>query len=80
MVDRQGQLNFVPVLRSGDWSHIGTRPYMEDTHVCISDLAEKFGFNLLNQEAVSFYGVSSLTSSSFQQMVLLKHFMSTYLL
>ncbi|KAK6944410.1 PPM-type phosphatase-like domain [Dillenia turbinata] len=49
--------NFLPVLRSGEWSDIGCRPYMEDTHICISDLAKKFGCNLLNKEAVSFYGV-----------------------
>lgn len=57
VADRQSQLNFVPALRSGEWSDIGCRPHMEDTHICITDLAEKFGFNLLNNEAVSFYGV-----------------------
>ncbi|PON53528.1 Protein phosphatase [Trema orientale] len=70
VVDRQNQFNFVPVLRSGEWSDIGTRPYMEDTHVCISDLAEKFGHNLLNKEAISFYGVSSLIYCVFQQTVI----------
>lgn len=50
--------NFVPALRSGEWSDIGDRTYMEDTHVCISDLAKKFGSKLLGQEAISFYGVS----------------------
>ncbi|MED6222507.1 hypothetical protein PIB30_065111 [Stylosanthes scabra] len=32
---------------------------MEDTHICIGDLAKRFGYNnnLLSQEAVSFYGV-----------------------
>uniref|UniRef100_A0A803Q8E8 protein-serine/threonine phosphatase n=1 Tax=Cannabis sativa TaxID=3483 RepID=A0A803Q8E8_CANSA len=57
IVDKQNQFNFVPALRSGEWSDIGSRPYMEDTHVCISNLAEKYGFNLLNKEAISFYGV-----------------------
>ncbi|KAL5772737.1 hypothetical protein ACOSQ2_012661 [Xanthoceras sorbifolium] len=47
--------NFFPALRSGEWSDIGGRPHMEDTHVCIGDLAKKFGYNL--HEAVSFYGV-----------------------
>ena len=33
---------------------------MEDTHVCIGDLAKKFGYNVLCEDAVSFYGVSHL--------------------
>ncbi|OWM72857.1 hypothetical protein CDL15_Pgr021163 [Punica granatum] len=33
--------NFVPKLRSGEWSDIGDRPHMEDTHICIVDLAER---------------------------------------
>ncbi|KAF2317155.1 hypothetical protein GH714_012323 [Hevea brasiliensis] len=49
--------SFIPVLRSGEWSDIGGRLYMEDTHICISDLAKKFGYNLLREESVSFYGV-----------------------
>ncbi|KAJ9163015.1 hypothetical protein P3X46_022737 [Hevea brasiliensis] len=49
--------NFIPVLQSGEWSDIGGRLYMEDTHICISDLAKKFGYNLLREESVSFYGV-----------------------
>ncbi|KAJ0032049.1 hypothetical protein Pint_14716 [Pistacia integerrima] len=50
--------NFFPTLRSGEWSDIGKRPYMEDSHVCISNLAMKFGSKLLSgEEAVSFYGV-----------------------
>lgn len=32
---------------------------MEDTHICITDLAKKFSYKLLDEEAVSFYGVSS---------------------
>ncbi|THG21592.1 hypothetical protein TEA_019605 [Camellia sinensis var. sinensis] len=53
--------NFIPTLRSGEWSDIGDRLHMEDTHICITDLAQNFGCNLLGEEAVSFYGVSSLT-------------------
>lgn len=34
---------------------------MEDTHICIGDLAKKFGYNAVCNEAVSFYGVSPLT-------------------
>ncbi|XP_061990944.1 probable protein phosphatase 2C 27 [Rosa rugosa] len=58
VVDRkQNMLHFVPDRRSGEWSDIGGRPHMEDTHICISDLAKKFGYNVLNDEAISFYGV-----------------------
>ncbi|KAK3026564.1 hypothetical protein RJ639_041150 [Escallonia herrerae] len=49
--------NFVPALRSGEWSDIGHRSYMEDTHVCIADLSKNFGHNLFDEEAISFYGV-----------------------
>ncbi|RZB65437.1 probable protein phosphatase 2C 27 isoform X2 [Glycine soja] len=35
---KQNLMNFVPALRSGEWSDIGERPYMEDTHICIGDL------------------------------------------
>ncbi|KAK2979183.1 hypothetical protein RJ640_027020 [Escallonia rubra] len=49
--------NFVPALRSGEWSDIGHRSYMEDTHVCIADLSKNFGHNIFDEEAISFYGV-----------------------
>lgn len=51
--------NFVPNIRSGDWSDIGGRQYMEDTHVCIADLAKNFGYQSVDNEAISFYGVST---------------------
>nr|KYP36857.1 putative protein phosphatase 2C 27 [Cajanus cajan] len=54
---KQNLMNFVPALRSGEWSDIGERPYMEDTHICIGDLAKKFNYDVLSEEAVSFYGV-----------------------
>lgn len=52
--------NFQPDIRSGEWSDIGGRPYMEDTHICIPDLAMNFGYDARGEEAISFYGVSSL--------------------
>ncbi|MBA0868892.1 hypothetical protein Goshw_020165 [Gossypium schwendimanii] len=57
--ERQTDLltNFIPTLRSGEWSDIGGRPYMEDTHICIADLAKNFGCDLVSEEAISFYGV-----------------------
>lgn len=54
---KQNLMNFVPALRSGEWSDIGDRHSMEDTHICIGDLLEKFGNNVLCEEAISFYGV-----------------------
>lgn len=54
---KQNQLNFAPALRSGEWFHIGTRDHMEDTHICIGDLAKKFGHNICSDEIISFYGV-----------------------
>ncbi|WOK96857.1 putative protein phosphatase 2C 27 [Canna indica] len=50
------QMSFVPVIRSGEWSDIGSRPNMEDTHVCIFDLAKKFGHHR-DENVISFYGV-----------------------
>lgn len=55
---------------------------MEDTHICITNLAEKFGCTLLNKEAISFYGVSSFAyyllqivlSVVYTIYVLVKHF------
>ncbi|XP_022143156.1 probable protein phosphatase 2C 27 [Momordica charantia] len=58
VIDRKENTStFVPALRSGEWSDIGKRPYMEDTHVCIHDMAKNFGCTFLNEDAVSFYGV-----------------------
>ncbi|CAJ1975589.1 unnamed protein product [Sphenostylis stenocarpa] len=54
---KQNQMSLAPALRSGVWSDIGERPYMEDTHICIGDLANKFNYNALSGDAVSFYGV-----------------------
>jgi len=49
--------NFVPFIRSGEWSDIGGRDYMEDAHVCISDMAKNFGYKAADDEVISFYGV-----------------------
>ena len=57
---KQNLMNFILALRSGEWSDIGERPYMEDTHICIGDLAKKFNYDVPFEEAVSFYGVSHL--------------------
>ncbi|KAL8488469.1 hypothetical protein ACS0TY_024660 [Phlomoides rotata] len=49
--------DFLPTLRSGEWSDIGGRPNMEDTHICIPNLALNFGYAARSEEAISFYGV-----------------------
>ncbi|XP_011084055.1 probable protein phosphatase 2C 27 [Sesamum indicum] len=49
--------NFLPALRSGEWSDIGGRSDMEDTHICIPDLARNFGCTGSDEEVISFYGV-----------------------
>lgn len=64
VVTFEKQSNFIPVLRSGDWSDIGNRPYMEDAHVCIPNLTQNYGDKLSGKEIVSFYGVSSYFSPS----------------
>ncbi|XP_028760707.1 probable protein phosphatase 2C 27 [Neltuma alba] len=55
--ERQTLMNFIPVRRSGEWSDIGDRPYMEDTHICVGDMAKEFGYKVISEGAVSFYGV-----------------------
>ncbi|XP_076909224.1 putative protein phosphatase 2C 27 [Bidens hawaiensis] len=57
VVSEEKYNNFIPILRSGEWSDIGHRPYMEDTHICIPDLARNFNNKLVGEEAISFYGV-----------------------
>ncbi|KAK6156565.1 hypothetical protein DH2020_010813 [Rehmannia glutinosa] len=58
VADRMQMMNnFFPTLRSGEWSDIGGRLDMEDTHICIPDLAMNFGYTVGGEEAVSFYGV-----------------------
>ncbi|KAG8372649.1 hypothetical protein BUALT_Bualt12G0088600 [Buddleja alternifolia] len=49
--------NFLPAIRSGEWSDIGGRLDMEDTHICIPNLAMNFGYAVSGEEAISFYGV-----------------------
>lgn len=55
--EKNESLDFLPILRAGEWSDIGGRPYMEDTHVCIADLAKNSECKIVCEEAVSFYGV-----------------------
>ncbi|PHT31592.1 putative protein phosphatase 2C 54 [Capsicum baccatum] len=48
---------FLPTLRSGVWSDIGGCRDMEDTQICIADMAKNFGHSIRGEESISFYGV-----------------------
>ncbi|EHA8586817.1 putative protein phosphatase 2C 2 [Cocos nucifera] len=48
-------LEFVPTLRSGSYTDIGTRKDMEDEHICINDLPAYLGYRCPTPSA--FYGV-----------------------
>ncbi|KAF3675187.1 hypothetical protein FXO38_04855 [Capsicum annuum] len=47
---------FLPTLRSGECSDIGGHRDMEDTHICIADIAKNFGHIIRGEESISFYG------------------------
>ncbi|KAJ6842362.1 putative protein phosphatase 2C 47 [Iris pallida] len=38
-----GKSGFLPVFRSGSWSEIGPKTYMEDEHVCVDNLVSHLG-------------------------------------
>jgi protein phosphatase PTC2/3 len=61
--------NFIPFIRSREWSDIGGRDYMEDAHVCISDLAKNFGSNSADDEVISFYGVITCSLLNIQSIL-----------
>lgn len=48
---------FVPILRSGRWTDIGGRSYMEDFHVLIDDLTDFLARELMLARPRAFYGV-----------------------
>eukprot|EP01018_Ginkgo_biloba_P013636 Gb_30692 [translate_table: standard] len=56
-IKNKESVDFMPILRSGYWSDIGGRLYMEDAHVCITDLAKTFGCASFGESPVAFYGV-----------------------
>jgi hypothetical protein len=68
-MERVCENNFVPFIRSGEWSDIGGRDYMEDAHVCISDLAKNFGSNSVDDEVISFYGVITCSLLNIQSII-----------
>jgi hypothetical protein len=52
-------LQFVPDIRSGSFSDIGPRRYMEDEHIRIDDLSAHLGSLLVCPLPSAFYGVRS---------------------
>jgi protein phosphatase PTC2/3 len=54
-------LRFVPNIRSGSFSDIGPRRYMEDEHIRIDDLSAHLGPLLVCPLPSAFYGVRVLS-------------------
>ncbi|XP_048336604.2 probable protein phosphatase 2C 27 isoform X1 [Ziziphus jujuba] len=52
-----GNSTFVPVFRSGSCSEIGSKPYMEDEHICIDNLLDHLGSTTNFPSPGAFYGV-----------------------
>ncbi|KAJ6794159.1 putative protein phosphatase 2C 47 [Iris pallida] len=50
-------LQFVPSIRSGSFSDIGPRRYMEDEHICIDDLSGHLGSLICCPTPSAFYGL-----------------------
>ncbi|KAL3500419.1 hypothetical protein ACH5RR_039512 [Cinchona calisaya] len=48
---------YVPVLRSGAWSDIGTRSVMEDVLVCADNFLHDYGLKNSDESPSAFYGV-----------------------
>ncbi|KAH0456289.1 hypothetical protein IEQ34_014196 [Dendrobium chrysotoxum] len=51
------QHGFLPVFRSGSYSDIGPKPYMEDEHICIDDILSHLGIGTDLPAPGAFYGV-----------------------
>ncbi|CAN6481572.1 unnamed protein product [Victoria cruziana] len=47
----------LPIFRSGSYSEIGPKPYMEDEHICIDNLVEHIGTAAHFPSSSAFYGV-----------------------
>jgi protein phosphatase 2C family protein 2/3 len=50
-------LQFVPSIRSGSFSDIGRRRFMEDEHICIDDLSSHLGSSFKFPKPSALYGV-----------------------
>ncbi|CAL8996785.1 unnamed protein product [Prunus brigantina] len=48
---------FIPVVRSGAWADIGSRPSMEDVYVCVDNFMHDYGLKNRADGPSAFYGV-----------------------
>lgn len=51
---------YIPVFRSGSYSEIGPKQYMEDEYICVDNLCEHLGDSINLPSAGAFYGVCNL--------------------
>ncbi|KAM1177663.1 hypothetical protein PS1_017312 [Malus domestica] len=49
--------NFIPIVRSGAWADIGSRPNMEDVYVCLDNFIDDYGLKDHTDGPSAFYGV-----------------------
>ncbi|KAM2274005.1 hypothetical protein ACFX1S_043863 [Malus domestica] len=48
---------FIPIVRSGAWDDIGSRPNMEDVYVCVDNFVNDYGLKNHTDGPNAFYGV-----------------------
>ncbi|CAN6979191.1 hypothetical protein IGI04_038130 [Brassica rapa subsp. trilocularis] len=51
------KVEFVPVMRSGAWSDIGSRSSMEDAYLCLDNLMDSYGLKDSEDGPTAFYAV-----------------------
>ncbi|KAH0912675.1 hypothetical protein HID58_035996 [Brassica napus] len=51
------KVEFVPAMRSGAWSDIGSRSSMEDAYLCLDNLMDSYGLKDSEDGPTAFYGV-----------------------
>lgn len=53
----KSEVGFVPAMRSGAWSDIGSRSSMEDAYLCLDNLLDSYGLKGPEDGPTAFYGV-----------------------
>ncbi|XP_073050950.1 probable protein phosphatase 2C 22 [Primulina eburnea] len=53
----EAEIEFIPLLRSGAWTDIGSRSSMEDVYICADNMMNDFGKNDGDERPGAFYGV-----------------------
>lgn len=48
---------FIPIIRSGGWTDIGSRKSMEDVYVCVDNFMKDYGLKCFVDRPSAFYGV-----------------------